>query len=446
MKKRYWILLAGLIILLVVAWFGYRNLSKNTGYTWKFAPIEKGDVSTTVTATGNLNAVTTVQVGTQVSGTIDKILVDFNDLVKSGEIIAVIDTTYLAASVKDAMASYHRNEIQVRQTKREYDRTKLLFDQKVVAEADYDLALTSYETALSTLNSSEASLHRAKINLEYATIRSPISGVVVSRNIDVGQTVASSFNTPTLFTIAQDLTKMQVQASVDEADIGKIKVDQQVTFTVDAYAGQNFYGTVSQIRLLPTVVQNVVNYTVIIDVPNPDMKLLPGMTANITIIVEVATDVLKAPSVALRFTPPTDYIEQWMASLPDSVKQRMQQFQQGGGIRGDQKGMRNGSQGIADQEVRRPGGQESGVQDGTRQEGMRPGGFNRMNAGTLWVKEGEKIVQRRVRIGLTDGSFTQVMGRGLEEGAEVVIGMESSTASSTKQSSPFAPQMGRGKR
>ncbi|MBN1199601.1 MAG: efflux RND transporter periplasmic adaptor subunit, partial [Bacteroidales bacterium] len=310
MKKRYWIMLAGFVLLLVAAWLIYWGMGKNTGYLWKFASVEKGEISTTVTATGTLSAVTTVQVGTQVSGTISKILVDFNDQVKKGEIIAVLDTIYLVASVRDAEASYHRNEIQVRQAKREFDRTKLLYEQKVVAEADYDLALTAYETAQSTLNSSEAALNRAKINLEYATIRSPISGVVVSRAIDVGQTVASSFNTPTLFTIAQDLTKMQVQASVDEADIGKINVDQPVVFTVDAYAGENFSGTVSQIRLLPTVVQNVVNYTVIIDVPNPDMKLLPGMTANITVTVEVVADVLKVPSVALRFTPPADYMGQ----------------------------------------------------------------------------------------------------------------------------------------
>ena len=440
MKKKYWILFAVIVLLAVAAYFIYQGMGKNKGYEWKFVAIEKGDISTTVTATGSLNAVTTVQVGTQVSGTINKILVDFNDQVKKGEIVAVIDTTYLAASVKDAMASYHRNEIQVRQTKREFERTKLLFDQKVVAEADYDLALTSYETAMSNLTSSEASLNRAKINLEYATIRSPISGVVVLRNIDVGQTVASSFNTPTLFTIAQDLTKMQVQASVDEADIGKVKVNQSVTFTVDAYAGQIFSGTVSQIRLLPTVVQNVVNYTVIIDVPNPDMKLLPGMTANITIVVEIVTDVLKVPSVALRFTPPAEYIEKWMASLPDSVREKMQRFQQGGNRMGNQQGMKSGSQ-----EVRRPGDQEGTYPGGMRSEGMRPGGFNRMNAGMLWVKEGEKIAQRRVRVGLTDGSYTQVMGR-VEEGEEVVIGIESSSAVSAQQSSPFAPQIGRPRR
>lgn len=397
MKKRYWILLAGVVLLLVAAWFIYRGMEKNTGYVWKFASIERGDINTTVTATGTLSAVTTVQVGTQVSGTISKVLVDFNDQVKKGEIIAVLDTTYLVASVRDAEASYHRNEIQVRQAKREFDRTKLLYDQKVVAEADYDLALTTYETAQSTLTSSEAALNRAKINLEYATIRSPISGVVVSRAIDVGQTVASSFNTPTLFTIAQDLTKMQVQASVDEADIGKIKVDQPVIFSVDAYAGEIFSGTVSQIRLLPTVVQNVVNYTVIIDVPNPDMKLLPGMTANITVTVEVVEDVLKVPSVALRFTPPADYIGQ------------------------------------AD-------GRTSGRAD-KRTSGQ--GGGNRKNMGILWIKEGERIVLRRVRTGLTDGSYTQVMERGLEEGQEVAIGMDNAATGTTQQTSPFEPQFGR---
>jgi len=422
----------GLLLLLVAAYFIYRGVEKEKEYVWKFAAIEKGDVSTSVTATGTLSAVTTVQVGTQVSGTISKILVDFNDQVKKGEVIAIIDTTYLVASVRDAEATYHRNEIQLRQAKREYDRTKQLYDEKVVADADYDLALTAYETAESTLSSSGAALNRARINLEYATIRSPISGVVVSRAVDVGQTVASSFNTPTLFTIAQDLTKMQVQASVDEADIGKIMVDQPVTFTVDAYAGETFSGTVSQIRLLPTVTQNVVNYTVIIDVPNPDRKLLPGMTANITIIVDVAEDVLKVPSAALRFTPPADYIETWMASLPDSVRQWMgtsgQADKRTGGQQADKR-----TSGQADKRTSEPADRRTGG----------PGGFNRANMGTLWIKEGDNITMRRVRTGLTDGSYTQVMGRRLEEGEEVVVGMENATAETTQQRSPFAPQFGR---
>ncbi|MFH1159491.1 MAG: efflux RND transporter periplasmic adaptor subunit [bacterium] len=425
MKKKYWLLLAVVVGLLAGGYFIYSSTRKAAGYEWKFAVIEKGDISTTVTATGTLSAVTTVQVGTQVSGTIDKILVDFNDHVRQGEVIAILDTSYLAASLQDAYANFHRNEVQMRQTKRDYDRAKLLFEQKVVAEADYDLALTTYETALTNLRSSEAALNRAKINLKYATITAPIAGIVVSRAVDVGQTVASSFNTPTLFTIANDLTKMQVQASVDEADIGKILVGQAVTFTVDAYTGQTFEGKVSQIRLLPTVVQNVVNYTVIIDVPNPEMKLLPGMTANITIVVEEVTNVLKVPSVALRFNPPQEYINSISEEMPDSIRQRWERFQQGS------------------QEVRRTGSQED-RRTGS-QEVRRPGGSGRPAIGTLWVKEGEKIVPRRVRVGLSDGSFTQVMGR-VEEGEEVVTGMNSEQATTNQQTNPFAPQVPRGRR
>jgi len=426
MKTKYWIVAGVVAVLLAAAYFIYRGMNKSTGIEWKFGVVEKGDILNTVTATGSLSAVATLQVGTQVSGTIDRILVDFNDRVRQGQVIAILDTTYLAASMQDAWASFHRNEVQVRQTKREFDRTNLLFEQKVVAEADYDLALTAYETALTNLKSSEAALNRARINLKYATITAPISGIVVSRAVDVGQTVAASFNTPTLFTIANDLTKMQVQASVDEADIGKVAVDQRVTFTVDAYPGQSFNGRISQIRLLPTVVQNVVNYTVIIDVPNPDMKLLPGMTANITIVTDQVTGVLKVPSTALRFRPPQEYITAVMKTLPDSVRQRWERFQQR---------MSGG------QEVARSGGQE-GQED---RAGRRWGGEGRPEMSTIWVKSGDNIMPRRVRAGLSDGTYTQILGK-VEEGEEVVTGMNSGMASSTQPTNPFAPQMQRGRR
>ncbi len=390
MKKVYWILILVVIVVIAAACWIFYSKEKVSAPEWRTAKVEKGDIQVTVRASGTLQAVTTVQVGTQVSGIIKKILVDFNSVVKEGQLIAVLDTTYLVQAVDDAKASYKRAEIQVNQAKRDYDRTKQLFEQKVMAQADYDLALTTYETAVTNASSAMSALNRAKINLRYATIVAPISGVVVSRAVDVGQTVAASFSTPTMFTIANDLTKMQVQANIDEADIGKIKVSQEVTFSVDAYDDQTFTGVVRQVRLQPVVTQNVVNYTVIIDVPNPDLKLLPGMTATITVLVNEVKDILKVPAAALRFVP-------------------------------SQEGMRGGHP-------------EGG------------GHMGRPNLGTLWVKEGDKIAKQRVRIGLTDGSYTEVMGRNLKEGAEIITGQlnaQTAKGSAPAQQNPFAPQMGR---
>lgn len=409
MKKPFWIILIGLIVVIAASiWFFYGK-KKEAAPEWRIAKVEKGDIQVTVRASGTLQAVTTVQVGTQVSGIIKKIYVDFNSVVREGQIIAVLDTTYLVQAVDDAKASLKRSEIQVNQAKREFDRTKLLFDQKVMAEADYDLALTTYETAVTNASSSMAAYNRAKINLRYATIVAPISGVVVSRAVDVGQTVAASFSTPTMFTIANDLTKMQVQASIDEADIGKIKVDQGVTFSVDAYDDQTFTGVVRQVRLQPVVTQNVVNYTVIIDVPNPDLKLLPGMTANITVLVQEAKDILKVPAAALRFTPPQEVLDEIEKNLPDSVKQMRKKWMESGG--------------------NRPAGR-----------------IGRPNSGVIWVKEGDKLARQRVRIGMSDGSFTEVMGRNLKEGDEVVTGQLNAQMNKTTQQTqqnPFAPQMSR---
>jgi HlyD family secretion protein len=388
--------------------------------------IEKGDIQVTVRASGTLQAVTTVQVGTQVSGIIKKIYVDFNTVVKEGQVIAVLDTILLAQAVEDARASLKKSDIQVNQSKRDFERTKLLFEQKVMAQADYDLALTTYETAVANSISAQSALNRSKINLRYATIIAPISGVVVSRAVDVGQTVASSFSTPTMFTIANDLTKMQVEANIDEGDIGKILVDQTVKFTVDAYPDMTFDGIVRQVRLQPVVTQNVVNYTVIIDVPNPDLKLLPGMTANITVMVKEEKDILKVPSTALRFSPPQEYIDAVEKNLPDSVKKKREMWakQRGQGGQGGQ-----GDRGTSGQGG--PGGQG----------GRRSGSF-----GQIWIKVGDSLQPKRVRIGVTDGLNTEVRGK-IEEGMEVVLSMTSapgSTTSQQPQQNPFAPTMQRG--
>jgi HlyD family secretion protein len=285
--------------------------------------------------------------------------------------------------------------------------------------------------------SAQAALNRSKINLRYATIIAPISGVVVSRAVDVGQTVAASFSTPTMFTIANDLTKMQVQASIDESDIGKIKVDQEVKFTVDAYPELTFNGIVRQVRLQPVVSQNVVNYTVIIDVPNDELKLLPGMTANITVMIDESKDILKVPATALRFSPPQEYLDEMMKNMPDSLKR--QQPKDSGGSR--MPGMGTGQGTLRT----RPGmpGQISKSQQG----GAAPAGGvqkERPKKGLIWIKEGDQIKPHRVIIGLTDGSYTEVRGRDLAEGAEVVLGTNGTTKAQSgqqqQQQSPFAPQ------
>jgi HlyD family secretion protein len=279
--------------------------------------VERGELVSTVSATGTLAAVVTVQVGTQVSGTIKELLVDFNSSVKAGQVIAQIDPALFSAKVKETMGNYNaalanheRAKEDLADAQRTMERNRQLFRDGVVSQADLDSAETKYQQALAAVKAAKWSVtqnqglyDQAQINLQYATIRSPSNGVVISRNVDVGQTVAASFQTPTLFTIAQDLTKMEIQTSVDEADISKVRLRQPVTFTVDSYSSQIFKGTVSQIRKAPIMTQNVITYTVIVSVENKDLKLMPGMTANVTIETMRKQNVLKIPSASLRFRP-----------------------------------------------------------------------------------------------------------------------------------------------
>ncbi|MEK6571540.1 MAG: efflux RND transporter periplasmic adaptor subunit, partial [Bacteroidota bacterium] len=261
MKKKRNLFFGALALILIAGAIFVFTSSKSTETSYRTAKLERGDISVTVTATGTLSAVTTVQVGTQVSGTIAKLFADYNSVVKKGQVVAIIDTTFLQTQVDDAEASLERAVAQVNQTQRDFGRTQDLLRKSLVSQADYDVAKTNYESAAAQRKSAQAALNRARINLKYATIRAPIDGVVISRNVDVGQTVAASLQAPTLFVIANDLTKMQVQANIDEADIGKVQVGQSVKFTVDAHPDQQFQGKVAQVRLQPNVIQNVVNYT-----------------------------------------------------------------------------------------------------------------------------------------------------------------------------------------
>ncbi len=315
MKRGIIALAAVLLAAVAYYYFGTDGAAGKNPY--RTSPVERGDIAETVLATGNLNAVTTVQVGSQVSGTLEKVFVDYNSPVKKGQVIAQIDTRLFEASVlqakgnlENARAALERANVQVIDTERTYRRNRELVGDGFVAQADVDSAQTAYETALAQKRSAEGQviqaqgqLSAAETNLRYATIRSPVDGIVISRSVDAGQTVAASFQTPTLFTIAEDLTKMQIDTNVDEADIGKVRTDQETTFTVDAYPDRPFRGKVVQVRSAPIVTQNVVTYNVVVRVDNEDLLLKPGMTANVSIHVRDLPDVLKIPNAALRFRP-----------------------------------------------------------------------------------------------------------------------------------------------
>jgi HlyD family secretion protein len=383
MKK----IIIGSIILIAIAATAF-FLLRNKGGEIKFRTekVVKGEIEMTVTATGTVNAVTTVLVGTQVSGTIRNIYVDFNSPVKKGQIIAQIDPAIFQAQVEQARANLlaakanlEKAEATLVDAERTMGRNRELFSKKLVARSDIDTAETNYETANAAVSAAksqvaqtEAALKFAETNLQYTKILSPVDGVVISRNVDVGQTVAASFQTPTLFTIAQDLTKMQIDTNVDEADIGKVKVAQEVEFTVDAYPDLIFKGKVWQVRSAPITVQNVVTYDVVIQVDNPELKLKPGMTANVSIIVSTKKDVLKIPNAALRFKP--------------SEKESAASEKKGRGV---------------------------------------------------WILEKDKPKRIPVSLGISDGSYTEIVSGEIREGQELIV--ESLTK--TKTSVPSGPRM-----
>ena len=303
------------IILLVTGLTFWLSLSgkHNKEPKYRTEKIEQGDITTTVTATGTLSALTTVQVGSQVSGIISKIYADYNSRVKKGQLLAELDPTNFQAQVDQRKADVERARVETRNTRIYYERSKNLVEQKLLSESEFDVALANLQSNEASEKQAEASLRQAITSLSYTKIVSPIDGIVVARQYDIGQTVAASFQAPTLFTIAQDLTRMQVSTNIDEADIGKVALGKKATFTVDAFPERPFQGTISQIRLATQVVQNVVTYPVLIDVDNPVLDLKPGMTANVTSPVETKTNTMKVPNAALRFQPdPSD-----LASPPE---------------------------------------------------------------------------------------------------------------------------------
>lgn len=287
------------LIVVLFAVFG----GGNNKVEYRTEALTRGDVQAVVTATGTVNPVTTVLVGTQVSGTIKNLYVDFNSRVKRGQIIAQIDPAFFETQLAQARANTDRAQASLRDAERLLNQNKGLFARNLVAKNDYDAAVTTYDTAKAQLAQTQAALQAAETNLNYTKIYSPVDGIVISRSVDVGQTVAASFQTPTLFTIAQDLTKMQINTNVAESDIGVVKTGQEVEFTVDAYPETTFRGKVWQKRQAPITVQNVVTYDVVVQVNNSDLRLMPGMTANVSIIVAEKDGVLRIPNAALRFRP-----------------------------------------------------------------------------------------------------------------------------------------------
>jgi HlyD family secretion protein len=416
-KKQFGAVAVGLTLVAGGAWF-YRRAEAKEAPAYRFATVERGSVQSVVSATGALSAVRTVQVGTQVSGQISGIYVDFNDRVRKGQLLARIDPTLQQQAVQDAQAGLERAQAQLSLAQAEYARNKQLFDAKIVTASEFGAVESNFSVQQANVKSARIALERAQKNLGYTAIYAPIDGVIVERNVDVGQTVAASLSAPQLFLIANDLSQMQILASVSESDIGAIDEGQQVKFTVQPYANQGFTGTVRQVRLQSTTQDNVVNYTVVVAVANPDGKLLPGMTATVQFLTGSANDVLTVPNAALRFRPSADVVANAVSS----------------GARSEVRGARTTAD-SAQWRARR-----SAASDGANGARMRG------SVGTLWtVDSSGKLSAIRVRTGLSDGSKTEVQGRDLKAGTQVIAGTgggAQGASQSSQSSSPFQPQGG----
>lgn len=356
--------------------------SKKSSFTYTEAEAVKQDIVNSVTATGTIEPVTSVDVGTQVSGVISKLYVDYNSVVKAGEVIAELDRTNLMSELSSAQASLKSAQSELDYQKTNYERYKALYDKGLISANDFEQARLSYVQAQQKTQQQKESVKKAQTNLGYATITSPIDGVVLSKEVEEGQTVASSFSTPTLFKIARDLTDMRVIADVDEADIGDVKEGQRVTFTVDAFPDDTFEGQVTQVRQEATTESNVVTYEVVISAPNDDLKLKPGLTANVVILTMEAKDVLAVPSKALRFTP--------------------------------REAMLNSDETITDTDAKEK----------------------------VWVKEGSNLKAVAVETGMTNGTLTQIT-KGLKPGTHVlteVTAMQPEAEGEQQNSNPFMPR------
>jgi HlyD family secretion protein len=406
------ILLAIVVVAAAAASIGF-YLKRDAGKSepkYKTEVAEVGTVAETVSATGTISAVTTVQVGSQVSGIVAKLYVDFNSPVKHGQLLAELDPTPFQQQVEQRQADLLGAEVQVRNAEIQFQRTQRLVEQGLTPQAEYDTAKAAYDAANAQVAQSEASLRQARTNLGYTKIYSPIDGVVVARQYDVGQTVAASFQAPTLFTIAEDLTKMQVQADVDQSDISRVTVGQTARFTVDAYADEPFQGAISQIRLNATQNQNVITYPVIIDVGNPDAKLKPKMTADVTIEVARVADVLRVPNSALRFRP----IE----------------TEKTAGETGAAKGKAKGGGTFE----RAAGALASGA------------GGSRKEQKVYVLGASGQLTAKPVRTGISDGRYTAIVGGEVKPGDRIVTGLATVRSEQTGGIPGMTPGRGPGRR
>lgn len=380
---------AALVVLAAVGIGIYYYIdSRNAPFqvSYETAKVEKATIGNSVTATGTIEAVTSVDVGTQVSGLIDKIYVDYNSTVKKGQVIAELDKTNLISELNSANSQLAAAKSDLSYQRANYARMKALYDKGLISADEYETARLALQQAESTLGTRQESVTKAKTNLGYATITSPIDGTVLSKSVEEGQTVASSYSTPTLFTIVKDMTDMRVIANVDEADIGQVKEGQRVTYTVDAYPNDTFEGTVTQVRNEATTDNNVVTYEVVISAPNPDLKLKPGLTANVTICTLEQEGILSVPTKALRFTPTKETV-----------------------------------------------GAQDKIVDCT-------------GTHKVWVREGKTFKAYSVRTGITNGTRTQILS-GVKEGTVVIVDMKDTTDGEeetaqdegSSEKSPFAP-------
>ncbi len=402
---------------------------KKSGPRFRKEKVTKGSVVATVSATGTLSAVTTVKVGSQVSGIIARLHADFNSEVRKGQLLAELDPTPFQATVDQRRADLERAKVELRNAELVLARAKKLLDAQLQAQSEYDTAKANRDGAAASVAQSTASLRQAETNLAYTRILSPIDGVVVDRQYDIGQTVAASFQAPVLFTIAQDLTKMQVLTNIDEADIGRVKEGQEATFTVDAFAERTFTGRVSQIRLSPQTVQNVVTYPVLLDVGNPELRLRPGMTANVLVPVDRRDDVLRVPNAALRFRPDPADLESGGKKVAEKGP-------------GAAAGARaEDAAASAKPEPPATAAADAGAERPRRREGGSPGAGAAGRPGTEGrgaSREADVYVELptgklrpiHVRTGLTDGNVTSVRGDDLKEGDEVVVGLATARAMS----------------
>ena len=382
-KKKTLVIVAVAAIAALAVWL-LSGGKKEEKITFDTAVVAPANIMNSITATGTIEPVTSVTVGTQVSGIVSKLFVDYNSVVKKGQVIAELDKTNLMSQLNTAKTQLATAQSQLNYQTANYKRYKTLFEKGLVAADDFDNAKLSYTQAKEQVASAKEEVQRAQTNLGYATITSPIDGVVLSKSVEEGQTVAASFSTPELFTIAQDLTNMQVVADVDEADIGDVKEGERVTFTVDAYPDDTFEGEVKQVRQEATTTNNVVTYEVVISAPNADLKLKPGLTTNVTIYTAERKGVLSVPSKALRFTPQKETVGKMKIVDVANAKNK------------------------------------------------------------VWTIEGNSIVAHKVNIGMTDGTNTQIVG-GIAEGTKVVTGLnvmggeEEKPMEAQGESSPFAP-------